>query len=73
LTFEGAKRNIFFRVVCNSFIYLFIYLFIYAYNFLRFVVRQEQDACAYAEDQAKALSKEKEKLEEQIKVRKEPV
>lgn len=69
MTFEGAKRNISFSVVCNS----FIYLFIYAYNFLRSVVRQEQDACTYAEDQAKALSREKEKLEEQIKVRKEPV
>ena len=56
-----------------SVIHLFNYLFIYAYNFLRSVVRQEQDACTYAEDQAKALSKEKEKLEEQIKVRKEPV
>lgn len=54
--------------VIHSFIYLFMLTI-----FLRFVVRQEQDACAYAEDQAKALSKEKEKLEEQIKVRKEPV
>lgn len=69
MTFEEAKRNISLRIVCNS----FIYSFIYSYNFLRFVVRQEQDACAYAEDQAKSLSKEKEKLEEQIKVRKESV
>lgn len=34
-------------------------------------VLQEQDACADAEDRSAQLQKEKEKLEEQIKVRRE--
>jgi len=34
-------------------------------------VSQEQDACADAEDRAAQFQKEKEKLEEQVKVRRE--
>ena len=37
----------------------------------RSCVSQEQDACADAEDRATQLQKEKEKLEDQIKVRRE--